>query len=502
MSLINKMLIDLEERQACLAGEQDVALQGISSVNDPTFQNQNKYGVYLLAFIAFLLSGVIVNMLYQNLNNKESNTIPVSDVTGKVEVTMQDSSLLTDSTAEQASSNVSSLPSSPGANNSAEISLKLDTVFRTSVVEETSISEDVSAPTAIEPKSVVSVKPLSSVQLSISDFELQSHQTRTVFSVMLTAEPDYAVYALPNPDRVVIEINNIQEKSLLPQVQHNELVSGVRARYQGKSRALIVLDMFNTSSILGSEVMALRDGYELVVTAVSELPTQELATLEPSDQELDRQLKEHGLTGSVANQAHQTAAESRMVKRTRKAVDYFDDGLQMYHSGNGSDAADLFNDALKIEPGHIDARSMLVSLMMEEGNRYRAAELLKGGLAIHPGQHEWTVTFAHILVEQGKLGAAVDILQRQPPKLADNLEYHAFLAALLQQQGKHEAATDSYRQLLDRKANNGVWWMGLGISLQALAKTSDAGLAYRKALRDPTLSMDLRNYIARQLSQL
>ena len=137
--------------------------------------------------------------------------------------------------------------------------------------------------------------------------------------------------------------------------------------------------------------------------------------------------------------------------------------------------------------------------MIERNDIPLAINILEGGINLYPEKYNWRELKSKLLVKLNKNDEAINTLINSGPDINSNPEYYAFLAALLQQQGRNDEAVGYYDKVVAVRGDNGIWWMGLGISLERTGKMDRAKDAYKNAVRDDSLSPDIREYIKNRL---
>jgi MSHA biogenesis protein MshN len=151
-----------------------------------------------------------------------------------------------------------------------------------------------------------------------------------------------------------------------------------------------------------------------------------------------------------------------------RAEESYRRGLEDLASGRSADAAASLRQALRQDPGHLDARLALARLLVDQGEGLAAGDLLRAGT-------------------QAGAGSA---------------DYHGLFAAVLQRLGRHEEAITQYGAALRLMPGNGVWWMGLGISLEGANRRPEARDAFLRAQSAGSLAGDLEAFVEAKLRQL
>ena len=190
--------------------------------------------------------------------------------------------------------------------------------------------------------------------------------------------------------------------------------------------------------------------------------------------------------------------------RSETALQRADNGyrraLASLQDGRVAEAIAGLQAALRANPKHDAARQTLVGLLIENRRNDEAVAELQQALALDARQPALAMLLARLQIERG--GSGIETLLRTLPYAAGNGEYHGFLAGALQRQGRHREAAEQYQAALRSAPNNAVWWMGLGISLQAEKRNAEAAEAFRRAKAAGTLSPELQGFVERRLQQV
>ena len=174
----------------------------------------------------------------------------------------------------------------------------------------------------------------------------------------------------------------------------------------------------------------------------------------------------------------------------------------LMQQGHIADAMSGYEAALRLDPGHDEARQALVALLLESKRGKDAERVLQDRLNSKPDHTGFTMMLARLQVERGAVAEATATLEKALPYANSQAGYQAFLAALLQRQNRNDEAIAHYQVALQLAPNNGIWLMGYGISLQALKRNADAKVAFQHALDTRTLSPDLQAFVRQKLKAL
>ncbi|KQX01156.1 hypothetical protein ASC94_00425 [Massilia sp. Root418] len=175
-------------------------------------------------------------------------------------------------------------------------------------------------------------------------------------------------------------------------------------------------------------------------------------------------------------------------------------GLAALQEGRVQEALSNMEQAVFLYPRHDTARQTLVGLLIENKRHDEAIRHLQFGLGLDPKQPQMAMILARLQIEKG--GPAIETLQRSLPYAGGNGDYLAFLAGALQRAQRNREAAEQYQAALRLQPQNGVWWMGLGISLLADKRDAEAREAFARAKNSGNLSQELQAFVERKLQQL
>ena len=138
------------------------------------------------------------------------------------------------------------------------------------------------------------------------------------------------------------------------------------------------------------------------------------------------------------------------------------------------------------------SRETYAKLLLSQGAYRQAADLVEAGLQLAPNHAGFKKIKARLLVSNGEIGEAVKLLLRRAPEVSKDLEYHEILATAQLASRDYEGAAVSYTSLLREDRNQGKYWYGFAASQDFLGKRRAARQAYVEAVRQPSLSANLR----------
>jgi predicted O-linked N-acetylglucosamine transferase (SPINDLY family) len=169
--------------------------------------------------------------------------------------------------------------------------------------------------------------------------------------------------------------------------------------------------------------------------------------------------------------------------------------------GNRDWAATHYLRALQLRPNYAEAHCGLGVVLTEQGKFDEAVDHLRQALALHPNYAEAHNNLANALRGQGRLTEALDQWQEAVRIRPDFAEAHNNLGNTLLELGKAEEAATSYHEALRRTPNLVEAHHGLGNALERLDKLDEAIDCYQQALRlNPNLAESCNN-LANTLSR-
>ncbi|OGT83899.1 MAG: hypothetical protein A3H91_05005 [Gammaproteobacteria bacterium RIFCSPLOWO2_02_FULL_61_13] len=467
MSLVNRMLLDLEERQSEVHGEP--ALAGLSSV-DYYMSEARRFryaGRILLTAIALILATLAI-LLFRG--NPDTTQPPIHQVR-----------------MDAAPRPETQLPAVPNTLRPAApervplMSLQLeDTLF--------SLARLSSQNAEVAPQESAGPAQLLAAPLMVSAVELLERADTVEINIALTGVAKFNIYPLVKPDRVVVEFPGASLADGVSRQFDTGLVQSLRARHE-RGLALLVLNLAAPARIQSSTMETLDNGARLQVQLAGIEPTSATAA--------DSKVESPALPASAAVVEH-----GQLTRNPTNPDRLYTEGAALCGNGNVAACLAKLTELVALDPGHVAGRQLLATTLLQHGDAGQAATNLDAGLQLFPHIWQWAQLRAQLAVNAGDPELALGMLTRAPPLLAEQPEYHALLAAVQQRTGRHDAAVGTYHGILAKRPDRGIWWVGLGISLQALERTREAGFAFSRALEDASLTTELRSFVQGRMALL
>ena len=469
MSLINKLLKDLEKRQAYLYQDQDRVLDGLSSAYD-LHRDQSKNRPFIISLVLITIFIVAIYWLLQGISGLEVSKL-IND--------NQNDPAMKPINLEQNKSDQSQ-PSNAIISEKRTAFMQLDM----------HIDHEIQDEAEVRPK----LNILNLVKLYKTDLGLEVKLENSL-------EIDYFVYNLSEPSRTVIEIENTRLGFPLEALQALEPITAIRYSINENNRLKLVFESV-TPLLIDKSVTRQDDEKHLLVVSmnhtdlVAPIDTRQeyaVADLQPDINKVneDSTIYKGELIKTPSSQKHSLLADK-----------LFKEAYSLYKSGNISNSLRMLNQALDQDAAHINARSTLATILSEQGHHELAYSVLNEGLIQFPDITQWRMVYARLLVKQKNYSKAEQTLAAYQPRVSDNTDYYALYAAVLQKLNDHNQSARLYRDLLHINPGNSIWWMGLGISLESLRRYEDALYAYQKALSYPILVDESKNYVTNRVTAL
>lgn len=174
--------------------------------------------------------------------------------------------------------------------------------------------------------------------------------------------------------------------------------------------------------------------------------------------------------------------------------------VNQLQKGRAGDAEKLLKSALKASAEHTRARELLTGLTLQNGRWREAEQILEEGVEKVPAYYPFAQLLARVYVEHGSDQRALTVMEESRRAGAGNADYLGFLAALYQRTGKHQEAITAYTEAIKLVPTEGRSWLGMGISLEAIQNWNAAGEAYQRAIDTGTLDDNLLKYSRQRLA--
>ncbi|MHB8622268.1 MAG: tetratricopeptide repeat protein [Sulfuricaulis sp.] len=198
-------------------------------------------------------------------------------------------------------------------------------------------------------------------------------------------------------------------------------------------------------------------------------------------------------SGTMNKQVMPLSVDEKAESEYRLAVN-------LLQQGRPEEAASHLRSALHISAGHTKARELMAGLMLQNGHWHEAEQSLEQGLHKVPAYFPFAQLLARIEVDHGSDQKALTVLEGSREAGSGNADYMAFLALLYQRTGNQPAAINAYTEALRLDPQQGRTWVGLGISLEAARDWKAAASAYQRAIATGVLDDGLKAYARQRLA--
>lgn len=200
-----------------------------------------------------------------------------------------------------------------------------------------------------------------------------------------------------------------------------------------------------------------------------------------------------------------SASAPKIVKKVRsehQAEALYQKALRYVQQGRVSEAQTVLANALDIDPAHQDARQTLAALLLDNQRITAAKEVLQDGLVVTPHYLPFRMAVARLEVELGQPSLALDTLMKGKKQALNHAEYQAFIGTLLQGQGRHAEAITHFQNALNINRGMSNVLIGMGVSYQALNRLDDAKIVYQKAQSNTRLPNNLKDFLNYRIKEV
>ncbi|MEX1081885.1 MAG: tetratricopeptide repeat protein [Halofilum sp. (in: g-proteobacteria)] len=229
--------------------------------------------------------------------------------------------------------------------------------------------------------------------------------------------------------------------------------------------------------------------------------SEDASSASPEPPEPDRE------TGATSAEAAPTSSPGEMRKNDRstpevRAQRRYSEARAALAQGELGGARRRLHGALELDGDLHGARDLLVTLYRRAGDADSARDVLAEGFERAPRRLAYAKPYARLLVDAGDLERAARVLQGARVAGREDADYHALAAAVAQRRGRHEEAAAAYTRALEIDGGNGRWWLGLGVALSAADHPGEAAASFREARRTGTLPQSLDEWARSRIEAL
>lgn len=191
---------------------------------------------------------------------------------------------------------------------------------------------------------------------------------------------------------------------------------------------------------------------------------------------------------------------SSVLSKEQRIKRIMDKAKGFYDKGYINEAIQQFNQVLKIDDGHIEARNFLAAAWYGRNKPQQAISIINDGLQRYPATALWRVTAAKIFFKQNKIDSAFSYLDVDIHG-ADR-EFYSMKGNLARQLGQFAQAESAYLNLTELEPKVGNWWLGLAIALDSQEKYELALPSYQTVLRLGGVSSQTTEFVRQRLAEL
>ncbi|MEO3735895.1 tetratricopeptide repeat protein [Shewanella baltica] len=170
--------------------------------------------------------------------------------------------------------------------------------------------------------------------------------------------------------------------------------------------------------------------------------------------------------------------------------------------GKLKDAISYYEQTLGFDPSMHEARKQLAALHYGQGQLAKASEVLQQGMLLFPQQLDFALLLARVQQAAGQADLALATLANIPDTHLLARQKWMAQSDLAQKLGQFSVSEQAYRQLLQQEPQQAKWWMGLAYALDSQQQFPQARQAYRTALGHRGLSAQASAFIEQRLTQL
>jgi len=174
----------------------------------------------------------------------------------------------------------------------------------------------------------------------------------------------------------------------------------------------------------------------------------------------------------------------------------------LLQQGRTADAEQHLRSAIEASAEHTRARELLAGLLLQQGHWHEAQQLLEQGVAKVSTYYPFALLLARIDVDHDSQSKALAVMEGSRQAGAGNADFMAFLAALYEREGKYTEAINAYTEAIKLNPREGRSWLGMGISLEAKQDWNAARAAYQRAIETGALDDKLQNYARQRLAAM
>lgn len=197
-----------------------------------------------------------------------------------------------------------------------------------------------------------------------------------------------------------------------------------------------------------------------------------------------------------------TAEKKSISPNADSAADLRHEATTLVEQGRLVEAHEKYRDILGQYPRDVNAREGLVNVMLQQGDWGDAQNVLKEGMRMVPENFSFAQQLARLYAEQGNDENALELLVKNRENGKFDAEYLGFLAAMYQRLARPVQARETYGDALRLRPMDGRLWTGLAISFEAESNWAAARDAYSHVRASLNVDEKLIEYAERRQAEL
>ncbi len=225
-----------------------------------------------------------------------------------------------------------------------------------------------------------------------------------------------------------------------------------------------------------------------------------VATAQPLEVEAEPPLAAESTQESNTQPTAELKVTLYPLDRTSNAENDYRRAVLLIQQGRPGAAEVQLRHALSQQDSHLDAREMLVTLLLQRHAVQEAITVLYTGMAVAPNHIGFPLWLAQLHIKLDAPEAAHQVLEKNLTRFSQAPDYLGALASLYQQSGRQMDAHQYFRQAANLAPEDGRWWLGVGMTAESLEDWTVAKSAYRRAKDFSFLDGSLLQFVQQRIS--
>lgn len=344
------------------------------------------------------------------------------------------------------------------------------------------------------------VRAIKAARAVLSSVSLGSQGGITSLSLSLSKVNRYSVKELKNTAALEWVLPNTSLTGTLPTVEDNPAVASITS--VSKDHNLTInISLKPKAMYLG--VKQIQGETPALILNIQEPAPPAPTVNEPSQPAPVAAPAKTNTAPSQPALAAMDFSKTNVAQTPKEAAEqYYDQALQALGDGSQSQAISLLEQSLSARADYLPSQQALITLLVQQQQFNLANQYLNQALLQRPQNIELLQLKARVQLAQGHAAAALSTLESYSPSLSNNTDYYALIAAIQQRLGHYALAGELYRQVITVDPSNAKLWLGLGVCLERLNKVNAAVDAYQHAAELGTLSPSLQAFVSAKINTL